>query len=148
MLTAFRFTNKILLIPGFLLFLLPGCSKKSETVNDIPYVAVSFSINPNSTEYINLNTVDGSEYLTGGYKGILVFRKSVNEFVSFERACPYDWQNTNARILVDTSGITAYCPVCKSKYILLDGTPFKGPSRYPLKQYQSYFDGTNLIITN
>jgi len=148
MLTAFRFSNKTLITLVFLCFLLPGCSKKSDTVNDIPYVAVSFSINPNSTEYIRLNTVDGSEYLTGGYKGILVFRKSVNEFVAFERACPYDWQNTNARILIDTSGITAYCPVCKSKYILLDGTPYKGVSRYPLKQYQTYYDGNTLTISN
>jgi nitrite reductase/ring-hydroxylating ferredoxin subunit len=145
---VFRSSYKVFLALGLFFLLLPGCSKKSENANDIPYVLVNFSINPNSTEYIHLNTVDGWEYLTGGYKGILVFRKSVNEFVSFERACPYDWQNTNARIVVDTSGITAYCPVCKSKYILLDGTPYSGPSRYPLKQYQASYDGNLLYIYN
>lgn len=148
MLTVFRSSYKVSLTLGLFFLLLSGCSKQSENANDIPYVLVNFSINPNSTEYIRLNTVDGWEYLTGGYKGILVFRKSVNEFVSFERACPYDWQNTNARIVVDTSGITAYCPVCKSKYILLDGTPYSGPSRYPLKQYQTSYDGNLLYIYN
>jgi nitrite reductase/ring-hydroxylating ferredoxin subunit len=148
MLTVIRSSYNVFLTVGLFFFLLPGCSKTSENANDIPYVAVNFSINPNSTEYIRLNTVDGWEYLTGGYRGILVFRKSVNEFVSFERACPYDWQNTNARIVVDTSGITAYCPVCKSKYILLDGTPYSGPSRYPLKQYQTSYDGNLLYISN
>lgn len=148
MLNVIRSSYKVFLIVGLFFLLLPGCSKKSENANDIPYVFVNFSINPNSTEYIRLNTVNGSEYLTGGYKGILVFRKSVNEFVSFERACPYDWQSTNARIVIDTSGITAYCPVCKSKYILLDGTPYSGPSRYPLKQYQTSYDGNLLYISN
>lgn len=148
MLSVFSSSYKVFLALGLFFLLLPGCSKKSESANDIPYVLVNFSINPNSTEYIHLNTVDGWEYLTGGYKGILVFRKSVNEFVSFERACPYDWQNNNARIVVETSGITAYCPVCKSKYILLDGTPYSGPSRYPLKQYQTSYDGNLLYIYN
>lgn len=143
-----RFSYKVFVIVGFFFLLLTGCAKKSQTANEIPYVLVNFSINPNSTEYIRLNTVNGWEYLTGGYRGILVFRKSVDEFVSFERACPYDWQNTNARIVVDTSGITVYCPVCKSKYIMLDGTPFSGPSRYPLKQYQTSYNGNTLSIYN
>ncbi len=137
----------VLLLSVSLLFL-PGCSKKSDSSNDIPYVYVNFSINPNSTEYIRLNTVNGWEYLTGGYQGILVYRKSLNEFMAYERACPYDWEKTNARIVVDTSAVTATCPVCKSRYILLDGTPVSGPSRYPLKQYQASYDGNLLYIFN
>ena len=148
MLSVIRNSSAVILIIGVFFLLWSGCSKNSDTVNNIPYVGVSFSINPNSTEYIHLNTVDGWEYLTGGYKGILVFRKSVTEFVAFERACPYDWQNTNARINIDTSGITAYCPVCKSKYVLIDGTPYNGPSRYPLRQYQTSYDGNLLYISN
>jgi nitrite reductase/ring-hydroxylating ferredoxin subunit len=148
MLTGFKITNKVTLTLGLLFFLLSGCSKKSDSVNNMPNVLVNFSINPNSTEYLRLNTVNGWEYLTGGYQGILVFRKSFTEFVAFERACPYDWQNTKARIVVDTSGMTAYCPVCKSKYILLDGTPYSGPSRYPLKLYQTSYDGNLLYISN
>jgi hypothetical protein len=148
MLAVIRNSYKFIPVIGLFWFLFDGCSKKSDTVNNIPYVLVNFSINPNSTEYLRLNTVNGWEYLTGGYKGILVFRKSINEFSSFERACPYDWQNADARILVDTSGITAYCPVCKSKFILMDGTPYGGPSRYPLKQYQNSYDGNLLYIYN
>ena len=130
----------------FLIFL--SCSKNSENPNQIPYVSVSFSITPNSTVYNTLNVVNGWAYLTGGYRGILVYRKSVDEFMAFERACPNDWQNTKAQIVVDTSGITAYCPACKSKYVLYDGSVYQGPSHYPLKQYQTSYDGTNLYITN
>jgi nitrite reductase/ring-hydroxylating ferredoxin subunit len=127
-----------------------GCKKDSsdDSQSQIPVVPVNISLNPNSTEYIRLNPVNGWEYITGGYRGIIVYRKSQDEFNAFERACPYDWSNTSARVEVDGSGIIAACPVCKSKYILLDGTPFEGPSRYPLKQYQATYDGILLYIFN
>jgi nitrite reductase/ring-hydroxylating ferredoxin subunit len=130
--------------------LFSGCKKedKPDDYQDIPVVAVNFAINPNGTEFINLNTVNGSEYLTGGYQGIIVFRSSINEFTAFERSCPYDWYKTTTKIVVDTSGITARCPSCNSKFILIDGTPYAGPSRYPLVQYHTSYDGNLLYIYN
>jgi nitrite reductase/ring-hydroxylating ferredoxin subunit len=128
-----------------------NCKKEaaqSDSQTQIPIVPVSISLNPNSTEYIHLNTVTGWETITGGYRGIIVYRKSANEFTAFERACPYDWNLTTSRLEVDASGITANCPNCKSKFILLDGTPFEGPSRYSLKPYQTTYDGYLLYIFN
>jgi nitrite reductase/ring-hydroxylating ferredoxin subunit len=131
-----------------LLFSQSNCKKNESQQTDIPVVPVNISLNPNSTEYIHLNPVNGWETITGGYRGIIVYRKSVNEFVAFERACPYDWSISTSRLVVDASGITAACPNCKSKFILLDGTPYEGPSRYPLKQYQTSYDGFLLYIFN
>jgi len=128
-------------------FLLPQC-KKEKQQNEIPTVAVSIAIDPNSTEYLRLNSVNGWEYLTGGYRGIIVFRASTNGFMAYDRACPYDWNQTSTRIVVDSSGITTVCPSCKSKYILTDGSPFSGPSPYPMKQYQTSFNGSILYIYN
>jgi nitrite reductase/ring-hydroxylating ferredoxin subunit len=122
--------------------------KKEEKSPEIPYVAVNIVLNPNSTEYINLNPVNGWETIIGGYNGILVFRKAVNEFAAFERACPYDPITEGAQVRVDDSGITCHCPVCGSKYIMVDGTPYEGPSRYSLKQYTTVYDGGLLYITN
>ena len=130
-----------------LIFSYLNCKKK-DTQNQIPYVAFYIRLNPNSTEYIQLNPVNGSVTLTGGYRGIVVFRKSENEFTAFERACPYDWNIATSRLVVDASGTTATCPNCKSKFILSDGTPFEGPSHYPLKQYQATYDGNFLYISN
>jgi nitrite reductase/ring-hydroxylating ferredoxin subunit len=137
---------------GFLVLLLfvcflPQC-KKEKQQNEIPTVAVNIAIQPNSTEYIRLNSVNGWEYLTGGYRGIIVFRASTNGFMAFERSCPYDWSQTSTRIEVDSSGITTTCPSCKSKFIMTDGSPYSGPSPYPMKQYQTSFDGVNLLIYN
>jgi nitrite reductase/ring-hydroxylating ferredoxin subunit len=124
-----------------------GC-KKEEQAPEIPYVYVNFSLNPNGTQYINLNVVNGWETVYGGYNGILIFRKAVNEFSAFERACPYDPLVTGAQIRVDESGITCYCPVCGSKFIMVDGTPYEGPSHFPLKQYSTVYDGMMLYISN
>ena len=125
----------------------PGC-KKETAQTEIPYVLVNFSLNPNSTQYIHLNVVNGWETVNGGYNGILIFRKSVSEFAAFERACPYDPLVKGAQIRVESSGITCYCPICNSKFIMTDGTPFEGPSRFPLKQYTTIYDGAILFVTN
>jgi len=130
----------------FIIFL-PQC-KKDKQPNEIPLVSVSIAIDPTSTEFIRLNTVNGWEYITGGYRGIIVFRATLTGFMAYERACPYDWDQTTSRLLVDTSGITTYCPSCKSKFILYDGSPYSGPSPYPMKQYQTTFNGTTLYIYN
>jgi nitrite reductase/ring-hydroxylating ferredoxin subunit len=124
-----------------------GC-KKEEEAPEIPYVPVHISLDPNGTQYINLNVVNGWETINGGYNGILVFRKSTNEFMAFERACANDPTVSGAQVRVEDSGITCYCPVCNSKYIMTDGTPFEGPSRFPLKQYQTVYDGAMLYISN
>jgi nitrite reductase/ring-hydroxylating ferredoxin subunit len=138
---------------GFLLFLivfvliLPQCKKESQQ-NEIPTVAVNIALDPNSTEYLELNTVNGWVYLTGGYEGIIVFRSSTNGFMAYERACPYDWSKSTARLVVESSGITTVCPSCNSKFLLLNGSPYSGPSSYPMKQYETSYNGGILYIFN
>lgn len=146
-----RFPYRIIfhpfIIPFIVLLGITACSKEKNS-NEIPVVAVNFVITPNSTEYLELNGVGGWVTVTGGYRGIIIYRKSITEFMAFERACPFDWEQTNARVEVEVSGLTAICPSCKSKFILLDGTPFEGPSNYPLKPYQTQYDGNLLYIFN
>ena len=136
---------------SFMVMIVFSCKKEAQAP-EIPYVYVNFNLNPNGTQYINLNSVNGSEKVYGGYKGILIFRKAIDgtdAFVAFERACPYDPLITGARIDVDNSGTTTcHCPVCGSKFILTDGTPYEGPSHFPLKQYTAVYDGAMLYISN
>ncbi len=136
----------LILLTG-LLTRMTGCGK-DENQPQIPDVPVNFVINPNSTEFLELSHVGGSVPLTGGYRGILVYRVSLYEFKAYERACPYDFNQPTAKVEVDTSLITCYCPSCKSKYLLTDGTPFQGPSRYLLKQYGTTYNDGLLYIYN
>jgi len=138
---------RVFLLAGISSLLVSAC-KKEVNAPVIPYVYVNFSLNPNGTQFIHLNSVNGWETVTGGYNGILLFRKSINEFMAFERACPYDPLATGAQVRVDTSWITCYCPVCKSKYILYDGSPYQGVSHFPLKQYTTNYDGNLLYVSN
>lgn len=147
--------KKTLIVPFFLLLVVTvvstSCKKSEEAsqpVTEIPYVVVNFFVSPNSTQYIELNHIGGCVTVTGGYKGIIIYRKTENEFMAFERACPYDPLADSSQVRVDVSGITCYCPKCKSKYILLDGSPYEGPSQWPLKQYRTNYDGTYLYISN
>ena len=138
---------RVSFILGLLFFLAISCKKEVQPT-EIPYVYVNFSLNPNSTLYDHLNVVNGWETVSGGYNGILIFRSGIDEFVAFERACPNDPLVTGAQIRVETSGITCYCPVCGSKFIMNDGTPYEGPSHFPLKQYTTMYDGMMLYVSN
>ncbi len=140
-------TGLVLLL--FLPALIFSCAKKSdEQQPQIPYVAVNFVINPNSTQFIELNHIGGYVPVTGGYRGIIIYRKSETEFMAYERACAYDPTADSAQVRMEVSGVTCYCPKCKSKYIILDGSPYQGPSHWALKQYRTNYDGTYLYVSN
>ncbi len=143
-----KFAIQILTIAGMLTLLAASGCGKEDHYQGVPDVPVSFVIDPNSTQYLEISHVSGWIYLTGGYNGILVYRPGLSEFVAYDRACPYDYENPDARIEVEASGTTCVCPVCGSKYIIIDGSPYEGPSRYLLKQYQATYDGSLLYIYN
>jgi nitrite reductase/ring-hydroxylating ferredoxin subunit len=128
----------------FSLFL--ACKKKNK--DPIPESYVNFYLNISSTIYLNLASVGGSEYITGGYKGIVVYRKSSEEFVAFERACPNDWEIDSAFVSVEPSDLILKCKSCTSEFLILDGSVVKGPSELPLKQYKTTFDGQTLHVYN
>ena len=115
--------------------------KKSDSNDTIPNVPVSFTISLSLPQYVTLNSVGGfvtiPEY---GYKGIIVYRRSLEEFVSFDLACPYDPTVSNAKIEVDSSFITTVDRNCGSKFSLYDGSVQHGPATRPMKQYNSVYE--------
>lgn len=124
-----------------------SCGKK-QAHDSIPEVPVNLYIDINSTMYIELNTIGGWVYLTGGYKGILIYRIAVDEFVAYDRACPYDPFETCARIAMDPSGLTCSDSCCTSKFGILDGSVINGPATIPLKRYNTFYDGSVLSVSN
>jgi hypothetical protein len=121
-----------------------SCGKDKQP--SIPYVYVNEVLYPNSLDYI---PVGGYKYLNAGYRGIVIYRMLPDEFRVYERCCPYDPQKTNARINVNPDNVTAIDTVCKSHYVLLDGSPTgNGPSHYSLMTYNFSYDGEKLLIYN
>jgi Rieske Fe-S protein len=130
-----------------LISLSASCGKGSDH-DSIPNIAVDVIIDVNSTMYINLNMVGGYEYLTGGYKGLVVYRVSNNEFVAYDRACSHDPLITNSRLEMDNSSFVLQDTVCGSSFLILDGSVVNGPATLPLKRYNTSFDGSYLRIYN
>lgn len=124
-----------------------SCNKKVEHEN-IPNVAVNLYLDISSTLYIELSTIGGFVYVTGGYKGIVIYRVSPDEFVAYDRACPFDPTLACARIEMDPSGITMTDSCCGSNFSVLDGSIIKGPATQPLKRYHTQYDGQILRVWN
>jgi nitrite reductase/ring-hydroxylating ferredoxin subunit len=110
---------------------------------------VNFYIDPESTEYYNLNYGNrGWEYFEGGNRGVVIFRKNYSEFVAFERSCTA--KDCNGRLYVDSSSnVLLVCPECGSKFIYYDGSPLSGSkAKRSLYQYCTYFDNQYLYVNN
>ena len=129
----------------FFLLLTPQCKKDKD---QIPYVYVNFYITINSTQYIGLNNIGGHEYFTGGSRGIIIYRRSTDEFMAYERNCPYQPSNSCAQVEVDNSGVMAVDSCCGSQFLLIDGSIVTGPATVMLKQYHTTYDGTTLHVFN
>ncbi len=138
--------NKILIIfltiPLFCVFCFTGCDKDSQ--HPVPEVYVDFKINLELPSNHKLTNVNGREYYTGGYKGIIIYRLSEEEFRAFDRACTY---NISERIISEDPPI-AECEDCESSYLLLDGSVVEGPAKHHLKEYRVVFEYPFVYVSN
>ncbi|MFC1729686.1 hypothetical protein ACFL6I_05060 [candidate division KSB1 bacterium] len=123
-------------------------SCKKEDSNPVPNKDINIYINPNSTQYLELNTVGGWVYLTDGVggKGLLVYRLSNEQFLAFDRTCTYDPNEACAIIEMESSGLNAIDSCCGSRFLIIDGSVTTGPATVSLKQYKTTYDGNMLHI--
>lgn len=132
----------------FLFFFLISNSCKKDDDQWIPNIYVNFQINPNSTEFLDLNLIGGYTYVTGGVKGIVIYREDMETFKAYDRACPYDYDVEGSTILMDSSGLILVDTLCGSSFIIIDGSVIRGPATRGLKQYRTYYNGDYLHIYN
>jgi len=135
------------LLPLSVLLFFYSCTKDKNN-SGIPYVPVNIDIYPANPQYINLSVIGGWVYVTGGSRGIIIYRFSQDEFFAYDRHCTYQPQNSCGKVKMDTDNITLLDTCCGSKFIVTDGSVIQGPAGLPLQQYQAYYDGTTLHITN
>lgn len=139
-----------------------SCEKNNPNP-DIPKVNIYYQIDPNSTVFLELNTIGGWIYLDempGIYvpypsRGIIVYRQDIDLFKAYERQPP----NSPFQCCIPNSTICSTLLVgpnypfvkdtCTGNlYQLLDGSLFSGDGQYPLIQYRTYYDGNLLTISN
>ena len=128
---------KVILVMSFMLLLHSECNKQDE----IPYVFVNFELNIYDPDFSELQTVGGYVNLNGGYKGIIIYRRSIDEFMAYDRSCTYLPHEPCEKVTVDNSTLFAECECCGSKFMMYDGMVSKGPAARALIQYEaSVFD--------
>ncbi len=136
--------SKILGI-SILFFIFFNACKKDDY---IPIVNFNYYIDVNSVAYNSVKIPGNAVYLdAAGYKGVIIHCNYTNEYVAFERACPYHAETEGAVVNID-GGSTAKCPLCKSEFSLYDGSVLKGPAERPLKWYNTNLQGSILYVYN
>lgn len=141
--------NSIITILVLIVLVFSSCDKQNPVDQIIPFTNVDFSINPSSIQFDNLNINGNYAYVTGGYRGIIIYNIGFGEYRAFERTSPYNYPNDfKCRVSVDESSFFAVDSCSGSKYSLLDGMPYEGPATLPLKQYKTQFDGYELHVWN
>jgi hypothetical protein len=129
------------------LFCLIGCQPdRSDDV--IPYQAFgSIYVNMNLPEYASLRATGNSQYLTGGVKGIILYRASANTIYAFERNCSFQPNEACSTVEIHISGLYMEDPCCASVFDFT-GNPTGGPAWRKLNRYDTQFDGSTLTITD
>ncbi|MBQ7533034.1 MAG: hypothetical protein IJT45_04970 [Bacteroidales bacterium] len=143
--TIFKISNAILAI--LMVFFVISCNKKPVNQIDIN-VDIDFTIYPNTLEYQELNVVGGYMYLTSPLPsyGIIVYKKSYDEFMAYDRKPLIDNESCpNNRLVVDLPFIVDECN--DQRYNILDGSNLNEDGTH-LYWYQTEFDGTALRIYN
>lgn len=123
-----------------------GCKKDAN--NGVPITPVDIYLYTNNPSFVNINGVGGWLYITGGVRGILVYRKSPSEFMAYDRNCTYQSSDACATVVVDATNILATDTCCHSKFSMYDGSVTQAPAGLPLKAYNTTFDGNVLHIYN
>lgn len=143
--------NKAIFPIFFLLIIAAIGCKEKKNESPIPYAEVNISLNLNDARYMELNTIGGFLYLTANYpsNGIIVYRKSFEEYLAFERTCTFEPLGDCCMLYIDDSFTFAEDTCCGSQFLLLDGSPLaEAPAKIPLKQYRTALDGSILHIYN
>lgn len=131
----------------FLLAGLVSCKKNKN--HPVPSIPFDITIYINLPSYSSLEAVGGWTYVSGGSKGIVVYRKSVDEFVAFDRHSPAEEGTCEKPLTTDPDNFLQLNDSCSgAKFSLFDGSIISG-SDFGLRQYQTYWNGsTSLRIYN
>ncbi len=135
---------KLQLILILLILFVSSCKKNNG--NPIPNIPFDITIDINLPSYSALTGVGGYTYAIGGSRGIIIYRRSIEEFVAFDRHSPEDPDGLCPQPLYpDTSNFLVLIDSCSQKrFSLYDGSPMSG-SEYGLRQYQTEYNGSNLL---
>jgi hypothetical protein len=123
---------------------LSGCQ---ETPGVIPYVDVQVDINLGLPAYNILNFPGNWLYISGGSRGLIVYRYTLDEFVVLDRHATWD-VGAGCQCTVSQDGYTIQDPCSGSQWYIFDGSIIQGPTTAPLERYTTTWIPPVLSIRN
>lgn len=136
---------KIKLILLLLLFSAVQLSCKKKNAHPVPIIPTDVTINIYLPSYIELTGVGGWAYVSGGSKGIIVYRRGTDDFVAFDRHSPADDGACAEPLVVNADNFLLLDDVCTTaQFSLYDGSPVSG-SDWGLRQFQTAWDGNDQL---
>ena len=136
--------SRVLLLLATVVLL--GC-EGNVNVSPIPDVPVNLEVNLNDIDNVALKQIGGFIYADGGVRGIILYRKSQNEYKAYDRNCTFQPEDICAQVSFHSSGFYLEDTCCDSVFDT-DGFPTGGPAEFPLKEYRVSQAGDILFITN
>ena len=111
-------------------------------------VPIYIKIDSNDPLNLAIQGIGGWMYVSGGLNGIIVYRKSEQEFVALERTSSSLPGNAKARAVVSGDNFTLRDTISGSKWQIIDGAVISGPAQWALRLYGTSYDGNALRIVN
>ena len=128
------------------LSLLLSCGQ-DPTDDPIPYTAFP-DINIILSNYPVLLSDNSYIYIDdGGFRGLILYRKSATVFYAFERNCSFQPLDACATVEVHSSTLYMEDPCCKSIFNF-EGNRTSGPAWRPLNQYVTIVNLNTVTITD
>lgn len=120
--------------------------KKNNSKHPVPSIPFDITIDLTLPSYSDLNGVGGYAFVNGGSKGIIVYRRSIDEFIAFDRHSPADLDGSCSTPLTpDSSNFLILNDICNSAtFSLYDGSPISN-SDFGLRQYTTTWDGNQYV---
>jgi hypothetical protein len=137
--------NRIVLLVFFAFSLSTlGCKRNLHPVPDIPF---NININVNLPSYSGLQSIGGFAYVdNAGVKGLVVYRRTMDEFVAFDRMSTAAGGDTCTPIYVDPDNMLILLDPCTtSRFSLFDGSLIQGPAEWGLRAYRTIWNGMDIL---
>lgn len=128
-----------------------ACKKKKTQQaanNPVPSIPVNVTVYPNDPLNFKVQAIGGWIYVNGGINGIILYRKSQQEFIAVERTSSYLPDNPNAKVKVMSDNFTVRDTISDSRWRIFDGAVTQGPAQWALRLYGTSYDGNAVRIVN
>ena len=136
---------KVLFISLLVLsFIFSACQKNNS--HPVPNIPFEIIIDINLPSYSNLIGVSGYAMVNAGSRGVIVYRRGIDEFIAFDRHSPADVDGScEFPLFPDTDNYLVLKDSCNNAtFSLYDGSPISG-SEYGLRQYQTTWNGSESL---